>query len=272
MLSKQVSTITLVAILMSISNHVFASDRGWYVGIQAGYTDTNLNKLPMSDVLPDFKKIVNTIPGTSVNGVAINAIAINSIDVTSFNSRVNDRVFTGRLFTGYSFYPTLALEGGLTNFRSSSMNYDASLNANSTVVANNINLPVTATVGSDTRHDMITQYAIDFLVKGVLPLNYGVNIYSKVGWTILFTQIQHEYSIGSISNVVVSGVPVQPGNKGYSLTTKNRTSKGYPTIVIGMEYFFQPNTGVDLSYSKILVNSGGNDNINFLSIGILYNI
>ncbi|VVC75633.1 hypothetical protein AQUSIP_09230 [Aquicella siphonis] len=267
------------AALGTVSSSLYAGSMGYYIGIQGGYTATNASDLPESDVLPDFTQVAATIPGSSVmvnnSSVTISSLGVNSIDVTSFVNKTKDNVFTGRLFFGYQFYSNLAIELGYTNFRSTSLSYDASLNAATTLsLDNSAPMPATLAVESDSRHDSMQQDAIDLVFKGILPMNYGIDLFAKVGGVWLYTRTQTDITISGISSITINGTASQINPPAaYTITTKKRSGKVYPTVTVGIDYYFIPDMALELGLTRITGNAGGSsNNMDFVSAGVFYNI
>ncbi|MBX3709708.1 MAG: hypothetical protein KIT56_05105 [Gammaproteobacteria bacterium] len=277
---RKLCVVFVIILSVVTANYVYAmATTGMYIGAQFGYAATNEEGLSVSDVAPDLNKIVNTVPGSTATidnmNFTINALSINSIDITSFVGKTKDNVFTGRLYIGYQFYSNAAIEFGYTKFRNISLNYDALLNANSTITLNNVIFsPATFTIGNDSRKDTLQQDGLDLMMKGILPINDRVDLYAKIGLTWLYTRTESELSISGINNVILNGTPNQINPPlSFSITNKDRSSNIYPTLALGLNYYFTPDTGVDLSFSRIVGNSSGNqNNIDYLSAGIIYHI
>lgn len=261
----------------ALSSSLYAGNMGYYVGIQGGYTATNTSDLSESDVLPDLNEVAAIIPGSSVNidntNVTINSLSINSIDMTSFVNKTKDNVFTARLFLGYQFYSNLAIEIGYTNFRSTSLSYDASLNADTTLGLDHSSpMPATLAIGSDSRHDSLQQDAIDLVFKGILPMDYGFDLFAKVGGVWLYTRTQTDITVSGISSVTINGDTGQINPPAaYTITTKKRSGKVYPTVTVGLDYYFMPDMAIEAGFTRITGNSsGGSNNMDFVSAGIFY--
>lgn len=243
MLRKHCSTILIFTSLFSFSGLVLAEHIGTYIGLQAGYTNTNQNSLTSADALSDFHQIASTVPSSVGNINTSNAY------VTNFTEKTSDNVFTGRLYAGYRFHSNLAFEGGLTAFRTITLSYDAKIKSGVGIV--------------DLSNNTSTQqYAVDLLFKGILPFDSGFDLYSKLGVTLLLARTDEQIDLNHV-----------PHSTGFTLIENGtRTSKGYPTLAVGGEYFFSEGTGVNIEYSKILVSSSSKNNYDLLSIGVIQNI
>lgn len=262
--------------LMMCATNVVASNMGLYLGLQGGYSGTTVDSLPQSLVDQDLTNVVSTIPGslTQVNGssITINAITVDAANVTSFVNKTSDEVFAGKIYVGYQFFPNLALEFGYFNFRNISASYDSTLNAATTVTYDGGNVtPVTATVGSDSRKDNIQQYAVDLLVKGIMPLGNGFELYAKLGAALVFTKVHTEIGISNFQNITADGIPYTLASPlGFSTSSTHTGSNSYPEIGVGASYSVSPTFAVDVAYSRIILSQTSNNNINFTSLGIIY--
>lgn len=151
-MSKKVLFVALAALGLSstaalASVNSTSSNPNVYVGLQAGYGDTNW----------------------SDTDVAYN-------QNTQFGLKSKDGVFAGRIFTGYNFNQYLAVEGGYTYFG----NTKTTLTVPATVASNNANiLPLT----SGTVDGTITTktYGLDLVGRINVPVTDGFGLYAKAG-------------------------------------------------------------------------------------------
>jgi hypothetical protein len=223
--------------ILAMAADVYAANLGNYIGLQFGYSNTNQNGLPSSDVVPDVDSVLHTSP--------------SSVTVTSFSNKRRDNVFAGRLFAGYQFYSNLAIEMGLTQFRNSSLSYDATVNTSSPV----------------TRKDDIQLYVLDLMFKGSMSFNYGFDLFAKFGGALVYTRDQKQITVGNVG--YVNGNPEQLQTSA-STTHTTRSGRAYPAVAVGGSYYFVSDISADITYSRIIANSGSNNNISFTSIGVTY--
>lgn len=154
-----------------------------------------------------------------------------------------DTGIAGRLFAGFKFNQNLALESGFTKF-------------------SNMNTSATTTTGlvTDSTSGQIKSYAVDLVVKGILPLQNGFDLYGKLGAAYLNED-------ANVSETI--SIP------GMSATNSaNKTSDAiYPTYGAGVSYTFNPNLTGDVSWMHIQ-KIGDNDylgNTDFVGVGLTYN-
>ena len=144
---------------------------------------------------------------------------------------INDRVvFTGRVAGGYQFNQNLAIETGYMRF--SDVNFS----------------------GVEGIHDQaisLSEKAIDFMAKPMLPLSTNFNIYGKLG-------LAYFKANGS---TIVNGVSYL----GYS-------DSWVPAFGLGLSYDIMSSTLLDLAWTR-LQSVGGSNSIpsaDFYSVGFAY--
>jgi OOP family OmpA-OmpF porin len=154
-----------------------------------------------------------------------------------------DTGIAGRLFAGFKFNQNFALESGYTKF-------------------SNMNTSATSTTGlvTDSATATIKSYALDLVVKGILPLQNGLDLYGKIGGAYL-------NEVGNASETL--------SGPGFSITgTGQKTADAiYPTYGAGVSYTFNPNLTGDVSWMHIQ-KIGDNDflgNTDFVGVGLTYN-
>lgn len=275
---KRLTHLTLSVIVSAVMQASHANGFPMYVGIQAGYTYTNENQLPSSDVTPDFTTVANTMPGSTLHAsggdLTITSIHVNSVDINSFRNKTKDQVFSERLFVGGQFYSNLALEVGYTHMDSVSLSYDARVSANTTMTFNNnpTSIPETLTVNTDNRKDTIQLDGIDLVFKGLLPLDYGFILYGKAGGMWLYNRRQTDITISGINQITFAGntQTINPP-AAYTITTKQSGGNIYPTISAGMDYYVTPDIGIEFNLTRIVGNStSSGSNMDFISLGVLH--
>jgi hypothetical protein len=154
-------------------------------------------------------------------------------------SDTNSSGIAGRMFLGAKFLPNLALEAGYTKFS----NMNSYLNSNVTGTTLSLN---------------IQAYSVDVVVKGIIPLANGFDVYGKLGAAYL-----NEVDSGSIE---LGQIPAALNVTG---TAQVRI---LPTMGLGLSYTFTRYLLADISWMHIQ-NTSDNNNLNntdFFGIGLTY--
>lgn len=145
----------------------------------------------------------------------------------SINSKM---VFTGRIAGGYQFNQNVAFEIGYTRF--SDVDFSG----------------IGGVPGQDVS---LSQSAIDFTAKPMLPISCNVNLYAKLG-------LAYRKANGSAF-------------------VNNQAYLGYsdswnPTFGLGLSYDITPFVPIDLGWTRIQSVGGGNSlpSTDFYSIGLAY--
>lgn len=170
--------------------------------------------------IPGFY-ILGQIGSGNTHAEASDAAAI------SIDSKV---VFTGRVAGGYQFNQNLALEIGYTRFS------DVDFSGVGGVSGQNVSL---------------SENALDFMAKPLLPLSNNFNIYAKMG----------------LAYVKANGSAVVNGTSylGYS-------DDWDPAFGLGLSYDITPNVLIDLAWTRFQ-SVGGNHatpSADFYSVGVAY--
>lgn len=145
----------------------------------------------------------------------------------SINSKM---AFTGRIAGGYQFNQNVAFEMGYTRFS------DVDFSGVSGISNANVSL---------------SEKAIDFMAKPMLPISSNVNLYAKLGLAYLKAN----------GSAVVNG----RNYLGYS-------DSWNPSMGVGLSYDVTPFVPIDLAWTRIQ-SVGGRNNIpstDFYSIGLAY--
>lgn len=145
----------------------------------------------------------------------------------SINSKM---AFTGRLAGGYQFNQNVAFEIGYTRFS------DVDFSGIGGVPGQNVSL---------------SQNAIDFMAKPMLPISCNVNFYAKLG-------LAYRKTNGS---AFVNG-------RSYL----NYSDSWNPSFGLGFSYDITPFVPIDLAWTRIQSVGGGNNlpSTDFYSIGLSY--
>jgi OOP family OmpA-OmpF porin len=91
--------------------------------------------------------------GGQIGGSKIN---YTNTDFTPAASNISNNGIAGRIFAGYQFNPNIATEFGYARFH-------------------NVNVTVAGNTGS------IQVQALDLVLKGMIPMNYGLGVHAEVG-------------------------------------------------------------------------------------------
>lgn len=173
---------------------------------------------------------------------------IHQAGFTDFpNNSSNDSGLAGRVFAGYKFNDYVALESGFTKF--SNMNANGSGN----YVYNNTNIFVSA-------NGTIKTFAVDLVVKGILPLQHGISLFGTLGGAYVDQYV----------NVSLTGQTVVGGFYGNTDGTEDTFA---PTFGLGASYDITQNLVADLSWSHIQQVDSSNSNVgntDFLGLGLSY--
>lgn len=129
-----------------------ATDSGIYLGVQAGYGDTNWNDIKGS----------------------------NDAGFANVSTSVKDTGFAGRLFAGYDFNQYLAVEGGYTYFPNSDIT-----NTFQTSAINFGGIVVPASTETDKY--TIKTYGLDLVGRINVPVYQNFGLYAKAGPGYLHT-------------------------------------------------------------------------------------
>ena len=145
----------------------------------------------------------------------------------SINSKM---AFTGRIAGGYQFNQNIAFEIGYTRFS------DVNFSGVGGVPGANVSL---------------SENAIDFMAKPMLPISSNVNLYAKLGLAYLKAN----------GSAVVNG----RNYLGYS-------DSWNPSFGVGLSYDITPFVPIDLAWTRIQSVGGGNSipSTDFYSIGLAY--
>lgn len=145
----------------------------------------------------------------------------------SINSKM---AFTGRIAGGYQFNQNVAFEIGYTRFS------DVDFSGVGGVPGANVSL---------------SEKAIDFMAKPMLPISSNVNLYAKLGLAYLKAN----------GSAVVNG----RNYLGYS-------DSWNPSFGVGLSYDITPFVPIDLAWTRIQSVGGGNSipSTDFYSIGLAY--
>jgi OOP family OmpA-OmpF porin len=167
--------------------------------------------------------------------------------VASGNS-ARDTGLAGRIFGGYQFNQNFAAEMGYTKFST----------ANAKSYATTV-----STTGSTNLKSSIRTDALDLVGKGILPLEYGFNVYGKLGLAYLRTQGS------STTTTTTTGF----GSTTTSSTTSNNAHHIYPTFGAGVGYDITKNITTDVSWNHIQKVGGSNKlaNTDLFGVGLTYN-
>jgi OmpA-OmpF porin, OOP family len=138
--------------------------------------------------------------------------------------------FTGRVAGGYQFNQNVAFEIGFTRFS------DVNFSSIGGIPGQNVSL---------------SQYAIDFMAKPMLPISCNVNLFAKLG--LAFRKAN--------GSAFVNSKPYL----GYS-------DSWNPTFGLGLSYDITPFVPLDLAWTRIQSVGGGNTlpSTDFYSIGLAY--
>ncbi len=132
--------------------------------------------------------------------------------ITSVGS-VDDAGFAGRLFMGYQFNQYIALETGFVMLQK--------------VQFNNI----TVAGSSTTVDESFKQSILDVMLKGILPLPDGYDLFAKAGY----------------ANVMRDDIEVT-GSNGTSASSDTTDTQSVPVVGGGAEYHLTRNVIADVSY------------------------
>lgn len=142
----------------------------------------------------------------------------------------------GRIFGGYQFSDYFGTELGFTKFSNATIKF---------------------TQGTLTGNGTIKSYAVDAVLKGIVPFQNGFNLFGKLGAA---------YLDESSNNVTVTGAG------GVSGTGSGSTDKVLPTFGLGAGYDINQNFTTDLSWLRI--QATGNTNLqstDLITAGLIYN-
>lgn len=214
--------------------NAYAADNGFYLGGQLGWGDIHdggLSGVDMRNILVDV---------------------LGPDDITAFSpldtSDDSDSGLAGRLFFGYQFDCHWATEFGWTKFK----------NMNTSAEATAIDLagvPITASASGTIKTD-----AIDWVVKGTQPLQYGLSVWGKLG-------IAYLYERAEVSGSITDGVNTFTGSD-----TKHE-GRVYPTFGIGVAYDITRQWVTDISWMRIQeVSNNDVSSTDLFSLGLSYHI
>ncbi|CAL7962317.1 putative OMP_b-brl domain-containing protein [Gammaproteobacteria bacterium] len=216
------------------SNSLADYQPGFYVGAQGGYARTNEGRVP-EDVINRGYDLLGNQPKSK---------------------DINKGKLGGRLFVGYSFLPYFGLETGCAYYPSNEYKFSGRN---------------TITGASGGLNFNVRFYTVDFMAKGVLPLEVlsssfvGWNLYGKLGAAVALVHYKLE-------------------TQGDTNSNENRTNQINASIVpsyaLGIGYDFTDHFGIDVSWAGVY-RSGKFDNIksrnfsatpsaNLVSLGISY--
>lgn len=141
----------------------------------------------------------------------------------------NNMVFTGRIAGGYQFNQNVAFEIGYTRFS---------------------NVDFSGVGGVPGQNASLSEKALDFMAKPMLPLSNNFNIYAKLGLA---------YFKANGSTLV----------NGHSYL--NYSDSWNPTFGLGFSYDITPFVPIDLAWTRIQsVGSNTAPSTDFYSIGLAY--
>lgn len=234
MKSRTIAWKAVILGFLLISQSVFASSTGPYLGLQLGWGKLNQGEFIASSL---DKLVSKTFPDTSVSSVFF-----------------SDTGRGGRIFLGYQFNPYVAVEGGY--YRFSSLKLNADLSTNITVLEQfhyNLDVPLNLSTRVEVRTD-----AFDLVAKGIWPVTQKFSLYAKAGLAAL-------NSDGKA--IITLKTPVAD----FSLVTDPSVNIVYPTFGLGMNYDITPQVSGDLAWNRIQkVNPCPYPSIDFVSAGLIY--
>lgn len=255
------------------SANAFASDDGFYAGVQGGYGNIGYDK---HDLTPSSTSIMYLLNSDLVNSNNIGDtydIQKANLSTTSVQTSLssNDN-YAGRLFLGYQFNPYIAVEAGYTKYFEQIGTLSNFVDAgqigtgyafgpiNHTNATSNINVT-----------NRISENVVDLAAKIIYPIpNSQFNIYTKVGAA---------YVIADVSSTVQKiTVNAQDMNSSQINTSSNDIQSGAnpgirseicPEISPGVSYDINNHLSAEVSWTFIK----GIDkvqNINFAGAGLTY--
>jgi OOP family OmpA-OmpF porin len=148
----------------------------------------------------------------------------------------------GRVYGGYQFTSYIATELGYSKFSNSSMTYKLANDG----FGNPASGPAT-----------VTAYAIDFIVKGIVPLHNGFSLFGKLGIA----------GINENAGTVTLSSPID----GTSESVNINCNSIFPTYGVGTAYQINDNLATDFSWMRI--QGTGNSNIqssDLVMLGLVY--
>ena len=164
-------------------------------------------------------------------------------DFSTNNGSDSDGV-AGRVFAGYKFNKNIALESGFTKF--SNFNPTGS---DSDPFAGTVNVNGT-----------IKSYALDLVVKGILPLQQGISLFATAGAAYLNETASVSYNMAS-------------AYYNYSGRGKESANAVLPTFGLGASYDLTNNLAAEVSWSHIQVLDNTTSNLantDFVGAGLSY--
>lgn len=179
-------------------------------------------------------------PGVYVTGqigYANNNMKLNTADKIKDNN-IAASSLAGRAAIGYQFNQNFALEAG----------YFRAAQKHTTLVDTDKSGKLVSTkLGLD-------QNAIDFVAKGIFPVNTNLNLYGKLGVAYLTT----DFDKATFNNRAIS-----------TLIAKRKLA---PEAAIGVSYDLTPNVSIDSSWTHIqTIGKNRPGNIDFVALGLGYN-
>lgn len=295
--------VALVTVLGMVAP-TFSVGTGMYMGVQFGYGKNNQTALPSTDVAPDVQTVANrsesnklflknssaTPPAPTTFNVVAQPIAFNPSSITSFSTKTHDNLFLGRFYVGYQFITWMGIELGFSVLSNTSLTYDASVTpaaASATILSNsNSKLASSGTLNgtyqSVYHQDITSQRAVDLFVKLSIPLFEPLNPYVKLGGAFIHSITDTELQVGGLKDITIPNLTTSYISSS-SFTSKPSSSINTisPAIGLGLEYYFTPALGVDVTWYSIFVKqnktssgqtSNFKNNTNFFAVGLSYHM
>ncbi len=224
-------TFPVVGILFAFAVKAYATGEGFYIGVQAGETNTH-NQARSLQIL----QIQNGIPNPD------GSITLDTITVNASNTGPG-----GRLFLGYNINTYFAMEGGFTHYHASTYKVGSPY-------------PPLIT-GNPVGDPGIQENGFDLVGKGILPIgNFG--FFGKAGVAIIRTSLAGTLT-QSVTNINVLKLTLT------YLNPNGTTNYVRPTAAIGASYDITPNLVGELTVSRVFSN-GEFKNADLYSLGISY--
>lgn len=210
---KQIVASAIVVGLFSfiITSPVVAANPGFYVGGQIGASDLN-----QPDVTNAQLYDLNFFP-----------FWMGTIDSNNTHTQGNIGL-GGRLFAGYQFNQNWATELGYTHFHSGNISGTAQVSTTSGLF---IFTPYTNTENISGK---IQAAAIDWTVKGILPIQDKLSLYGKLGLALLMERM-------TLTEADFAGMVSMTANE----------ARIYPTFGLGVSYDITPKVVADFSWNHI---------------------
>jgi hypothetical protein len=217
---KRILSLATVAGLLVVTNTLASTVPGFYVGWQLGWGTNQQPGIP--------RTVFNNLEFTPLGGSESLTPDYVSVFGDTYSDSYKNNGVAGRLFGGYQFNRYFATEVGYTKF------------STSTVSAQALGLDgvVEEQIDSLYTNNSIKTYAVDWIIKGILPLKNGLSITGTLGAAYLNESATYNgtYILGSQDYVVSYGQIV---------------SRVFPTFGFGFSYDINKYLAVDLTYGHI---------------------